>query len=282
MLKKFGFALALAFAFGLVACGDDDSDFIARPDGARSSSSTTKYSSSTTEPYVIVDQFNPKISYGEMVDDRDGQTYKTVKIGDQTWMAENLNYRDIRKVQYYDSSSFCLEDSTIYCERYGRLYPWSVAMDSVGTWSTNGKNCGSGICSPTYPVRGICPSGWHLPDSTEWAILIAEAGGDSVAVERLKSRSPDWETQVDYDDKPRYGGKDSYGFSVLASGTYWDLKVGRACIPRRSTEFWSSTPRGSEQAYAVHIHIYSNGAFFYFPDKESAGPVRCIKDQQVD
>ena len=50
----------LSFAF-LAACGDDDSDFIARPDGAKSSSSMARNYSSTTEPYTIVDQFNPKM-----------------------------------------------------------------------------------------------------------------------------------------------------------------------------------------------------------------------------
>ena len=277
MTKRFFPLALLSFAF-LAACGDDDSDFIARPDGAKSSSSMARNYSSTTEPYTIVDQFNPKISYGEMVDDRDGQTYRTVKIGDQTWMAENLNYRDLRKVWDYDSSSFCYNDSAIYCERYGRFYPWSTAMDSIGTWSTNGKGCGGNGCTPTYPVRGICPSGWHLPDSTEWRILINTAGGDSIAGEHLKSRSPDWETQVNYDDKKRYGGKDTYGFSALASGTYWDIRVGVACIPRLSTEIWTSTSYYSTDAYAIHLDIFNNNAWYYTPKKRSSNPVRCVKD----
>ena len=258
---------AFACAAFLAACGDDDSDFIARPDGAKSSSSMARNYSSTTEPYTIVDQFNPRISYGEMVDDRDGQTYRTVKIGDQTWMAENLNYRDLRKVWDYDSSSFCYNDSAIYCERYGRFYPWSTAMDSIGTWSTNGKGCGGNGCTPTYPVRGICPSGWHLPDSTEWRILINTAGGDSIAGEHLKSRSPDWETQKKKKKKKRYGGKE-----------YWDIRVGVACIPRLSTEIWTSTSYYSTDAYAIHLDIFNNNAWYYTPKKRSSNPVRCVKD----
>ena len=104
-----------------------------------------------------------------LVDDRDGQTYRTVKIGNQIWMAENLNYKM--------ANSFCYNDETSNCTKYGRLYLWSAAMDSVGIWSSNGKNCGyNQFCSPIYPVRGACPSGWHLPSKSEWEDLIMAVG----------------------------------------------------------------------------------------------------------
>ena len=92
--------------------------------------------------------------YGSLTDDRDGQTYKTVKIGEQIWMAENLNYEEL--------NSYCYNDSAEYCAKYGRLYTWAAAMDSAGEWSNNGRACGLNMmtCSPKYPVRGICPEGW--------------------------------------------------------------------------------------------------------------------------
>lgn len=81
-------------------------------------------------------------------------------------MAENLNYET--------ANSRCYNNKLDSCAKYGRLYTWTDAMDSAGTFSTNGKNCGyERSCSPTYPVRGICPEGWHLPSKTELETLIS-------------------------------------------------------------------------------------------------------------
>ena len=144
----------LFVAFFFVACSDDDSDFATRPSGGSSSSvcedcddgssssvtpksndsetsvssSSTKSSSSSAESSSssvtlatrCKTESKDNCEYGELVDDRDGQTYKTVKIGGQVWMAENLNYEV--------DSSFCYNDSVEYCEKYGRLYLWSVAV----------------------------------------------------------------------------------------------------------------------------------------------------------
>ena len=232
----------LTCAAMLVACGDDDSDFATRPsddssssvckdcdDGssssAKSSSSSVKSSSSIKSSSSSAKSSSSSVTlaipcktdstdtceYGELVDDRDGQTYKTVKIGDQWWMAENLNYAYLQPTDELDSSSFCYNDSAEYCEKYGRLYLWSAAMDSVGTWSSNGKGCGYDVaCSPTYPVRGVCPEGWHLPDTTEWRTLLTAVGGYLSAGTKLKTAS-DWLS----DDL----GTDNFGFSALGVGS---------------------------------------------------------------
>jgi uncharacterized protein (TIGR02145 family) len=94
--------------------------------------------------------------YSELTDERDAQIYKTVKIGNQVWMAENLNYKT--------ENSYCYNDSTTYCDMYGRLYTWDVAME-------------------------ICPSGWHLPDTTDWKILVETVGGWNEAGKILKSKT---------------------------------------------------------------------------------------------
>ena len=206
--------------------------------------------------------------YGELVDARDGQTYKTVKIGDQWWMAKNLNYKV--------DSSFCFNDSVEYCEKYGRLYTWAVAMDSVGTWSSNGKGCGLGkICLPKYPVRGICPEGWHLPDTTEWEILVTAVGGRWIASRKLKSQTG------------RIGdgnGSDAYGFSVLPAGRlYYD----RHEFSGGNTSFWCAT----EDAYddvntssIMDLCAWCDNIYYPLPfrsDKNNALSVRCLKDEAV-
>lgn len=153
--------------------------------------------------------------YGELVDDHDGQTYKAVKIGDQWWMAANLNYAYTDFPLNYndftsDSTSWCYEDISDNCIKYGRLYTWSAAMDSVGTWSTDGKGCGYyGECSPSYPVRGICPEGWHLPSKAERNTLFTAVGEKSTAGKVLKSTSG-WNSSG--------YGLDAFGFSALPAG----------------------------------------------------------------
>ena len=109
---------------------------------------------------VTTEFLNPEVDYGELLDIRDNHVYRTVKIGNQTWMAQNLNYEI--------EPSYCMNNRTDSCFVYGRYYPYSVAMDSI-----NQGGCGYGDgCKNNKIHQGICPDGWHLPDSTEIAELI--------------------------------------------------------------------------------------------------------------
>ena len=200
---------------------------------------------------------------GTMTDSRDCRVYKTVKIGSQTWMAENLNY----KVKY----SYCYNDSAEYCAKYGRFYTWAAAMDSVGAWSTNGKGCGyDTTCTPTYPVRGVCPSGWHLPTRDEFENLVYAVGGYTAFRKMLKSTSG-W-------DKDQ-NGIDSYSFTAYSSGfrlldgNYSEKKGERAL-------FWSSTERYEDTAYTMNLNNYDNVGFARLSDygKGWGVSVRCVKD----
>lgn len=90
--------------------------------------------------------------YGQLVDVRDNQTYRTVQIGNQTWMADNLNYEM--------QGCCCYDDNPSNCKNYGKLYKWKTATKA-------------------------CPIGWRLPSENDWDKLIDFAGGADIAGERL-------------------------------------------------------------------------------------------------
>ena len=256
----------LVCAAMFVACGDDESDFAARPsDDSLLSSSSAKSSGSVYRSGPCKTETEDNCEYGELVDERDGQTYKTVKIGDQVWMAENLNFET--------DSSFCYKDSAEYCEQYGRLYTWAAAMDSAGTWSTNGMGCGDDkTCSPTYPVRGVCPDGWHLPDTTEWKTLFATVDGKSV---KLKFQTG-WNNDGN--------GTDDFGFSALPAGNrayYGDYKRGFYVDyfnEGNGTYFWSSIEYASYSAYYISLNYEYRDVRLGYYEKENGYSIRCVKD----
>lgn len=114
-----------------------------------------------------------------LVDERDGRKYKTVKIGQQVWMAENLNHA-LR-------GSHCYNDNVANCRKYGQLYSWEYAIE-------------------------VCPDGWHLPSVDDFRELIETIGGKS-AGKSLKSTTG-WARQ----DGKDCNGTDDFGFSAQAAG----------------------------------------------------------------
>jgi uncharacterized protein (TIGR02145 family) len=115
------------------------------------------------------------LSYGELVDERDGQVYKTVKIGKQIWMAENLNYAYTEPIKVgnttIDSASFCYNNEPDSCAKYGRLYVWEAAVGCTN------ENIKSRMTDEKFNSRGICPDNWHIPSIDEWEILIEYTNG---------------------------------------------------------------------------------------------------------
>jgi len=220
---------------------------------------------------------------GTMTDERDGQTYKTVTIGTQTWMAENLNYAytDIpykyverNKVHSSDSTSWCYDNDPVNCTKYGRLYTWAAAMDSVGVWSANGKNCGLlKTCSPTYPVRGICPEGWHLPNYDEWAALIVAVDGSITEYNRQNTAGGKLKSTSGWDSGGN--GTDVYAFSALPAG--FRGYAGNFEFEDLYTFFWSSTERNRDFAWYMDLHS-NDDANLNYELKQSGFSVRCVKD----
>ena len=176
-----------------------------------------------------------------LTDIRDNQVYRTVKIGSQTWMAENLNYET--------EDSYCYNDSASYCAKYGRLYTWAAAINA-------------------------CPNGWHLPDTTEWKTLFTTVGRPTA--DKLKSTSG-WIDSEGKDDN----GTDDFGFSAFPAGAvYYNentsiLNISPFVGEGMYTGFWSST------SYIYLMGLISEGKNAFIDDigtESSAYSVRCIKD----
>jgi uncharacterized protein (TIGR02145 family) len=134
-------------------------------------------------------------------DSRDKKVYKKVKIGKQTWMAENLNYAA--------NSSVCYENNAENCAKYGRLYDWATAKQA-------------------------CPAGWHLPSDAEWTHLTDNVGGSETAGKKLKSTAG-WNENGNGTDEYAFsalsGGNGSSDGSFYAAGdygSYWSATDGGA------------------------------------------------------
>ena len=230
-----------------------------------SSSSETAESSSSVVDYVD----SSTVVKGTMTDERDGQTYRTVKIGSQTWMAENLNYKTER-------NSYCYDGKESYCTKYGRLYTWAAAVDSTGMWGANGKDCGYGSTrSPTYPVRGVCPSGWHLPTNEEWHALFTDVLDDDNYGSKFKSTSG-WIDCCDHSSN----GTDDFSFSVLPAGYMYYLSRYDMRYYSEGEEalFWSSTDKDRLHSYYMYWRSIEDRVLRGDYAKSSAFSVRCVKD----
>ncbi len=139
-------------------------------------------------------------------DPRDKNVYKTVKIGKQRWLANNLNLAT--------QNSHCYQDNNENCERYGRLYMWDEAMK-------------------------VCPSGWHLPSRAEFDTLVSIAGSAVALRSMRREGDEDWHSQLG-----DFGGTDDFGFTMLPAGAaLYDGQERRYYWKNLHTigYFWSST-----------------------------------------
>ena len=248
-----------------------------------SSSSSAQSSSSS----VASSAASSSSVLGTMTDERDGQTYKTVKIGTQTWMAENLNYaytgvpyryeRD-NEVYTSDSTSWCYNNVPANCTKYGRFYTWAAAMDSVGEWSTNDKGCGFDVvCSPTYPVRGVCPEGWHLPTEAEFKALFTAVGGTQDAENEVLWNNVGKMLKSISGWKSSGNGTDAYAFSALPAGIKYNDR--NFSFEGYLAYFWSSTEYDSYNAYYMYLDSNDDDVYLGNRYKNYGFSVRCVKDE---
>ena len=225
----------------------------------------------TYSPKAII--FNPNLAYGAITD-IDGNNYKTIQIGSQTWMAENLKvtkYADGAPLIYisgdanWDALSatdkaYCwYNDDLINKSTFGALYTWSAAMK--GLTSSNENPSG---------IQGVCPTGWHLPSHTEWIQLTDFLGGESLAGSKLK------ETSSTHWTNPNNEATNETGFTALPGG--YRIPVGTFNHKGNYAYWWSSTEESNLWAFVRTIYYDANNLFLLKNEKESGLSVRCIKD----
>lgn len=215
--------------------------------------------------------------YETLTDERDGQTYKAVKIGEDTWMAENLNYESV--------NSKCYADREENCKKFGRLYPWYEAVGKTFKDCRGGSPAtGTDRNSCQYleaPIQGICPSGWHMPDTFEIQALFKHHYYDSTLysedISRFMRSPSDWNVTTDY-------GTNKFGFAAVPGGSRNEYGVysGLNAIAK----YWSMNGALMPAALIISFSsvIYTNANFFlstlsewYYGGMES---VRCVKDKE--
>lgn len=230
-------------------------------------------------------RLNPNIQYGTMKDSRDGQVYYTVKIGNQTWLAENLNYADEAYVKY--GKSLCNDEIYSYyadgdagCEVTGRGYYWVAAIDSIALANDkeNPVYCGYGkTCDLTgRKVRGACDFGWHIPGQSEWETLLESV----YALQPLAWTTPGNYLRIIGSDYGRIGGMsgwhtvgtDTLGFSVYPIPLGNNMPYGA---------FWAFPDKGQyedEKTVSIfYVDTYSADTGNH--DKNNFRSIRCIKDE---
>ena len=231
--------------------------------------------------------FDPaEIEYGSIVDSRDGQLYKTVNINGRWWMAQNLNYAA--------DSTYCYDDEPDSCAIYGRLYPWTVAMQLDTIYNKLNVTYTETIKGAH---QGICPDGWHIPSEEEWNEMIDYADshngneGASASLRAKYSWIPDEKYEIKYIDR--------FGFAGLAAGARANKEMRKSdcnhsygyetniyCGVGEEAFFWTSTERidyrnDSEHALYFFLHGLQNGNFQTSDwgefTKRAALSVRCVK-----
>ena len=209
------------------------------------------------------------------VTDYDENTYNTIKIGTQWWMAENLkvtHYSGGVEIELVEDSS--LWDALSYNNK--AMCYHSNSMDNANiygalyTWAATTNNTRSNIKDPVI-VQGVCPDGWHIPNDEEWTELIIYLGGDSIAGGKLK------EVGTTFWCNPNTGANNESGFSALPGGSRYEY--GSFGNLRCWARFWSATEAyisTSASYYALRHDATSIHRFT--TDRTSGFSVRCVKD----
>jgi uncharacterized protein (TIGR02145 family) len=208
----------------------------------------------------------------EVLTDYDGNTYKTVQIGDQVWMAENLrttHYSDGEAITLVEKSSnwvkMTVEDRA-YCyfensinngAIYGLLYTWAAAMKGEKNKPNN--------------VQGVCPKGWHLPQNSEWSELAEFLGGEYLAGGKMK------EAGTTHWNSPNKEASNESGFTGLPGGSRYSY--GDFIEAGSIGYFWSTSVSDDSVQVIYRSLYYTSGQLYQGTHHMTYGfCVRCVKD----
>jgi uncharacterized protein (TIGR02145 family) len=209
---------------------------------------------------VKKDWLNPALTYGS-VTDIDGNTYATIQIGTQVWMAENLrttryrngdpipNVTEAGKWTGLSSGAWChYKNDPKYEVPYGKLYNWYTVNDP----------------------RKVCPAGWHVPTDAEWTVLSDYLGDESVAGGKMKS------TGTEYWVYPNTGATNKSGFSGLPGGLR--LSNGYFNDLGNLGDWWSASESGAENAWNRGLGNFLADIFRNNYYERNGFSVRCLRD----
>ncbi|KPK84702.1 MAG: hypothetical protein AMS27_09275 [Bacteroides sp. SM23_62_1] len=187
-----------------------------------------------------------KVEEDDILKDVDGNAYKIVRIGTQTWMAENLKVTHNKNGEAV--TSYCYNDSQDDCALFGRLYTWKISLE-------------------------VCPDGWHVPSDEEWRQLETELG-----LSYEESILTGWRG-TDHGTSLKEGG--SSGFNAMLAGykdgtVFWD---GRYFDKGYFGAYWSRSQLDSFRAMAFFVHVNSDRVLRSDYDKTAAFSVRCVKNE---
>ncbi len=209
----------------------------------------------------------PVGKFSDCIKDIDGNVYKTVTIGTQTWMAENLKtskYNDGTTIpNVKDSLEWSKLTTGAWCyynndeknnAKYGKLYNWSV----VSKTSNGNKN--------------VCPTGWHVPTDDDWMILIGYLGNDSIAGSEMKEVGTiSW-------NSPNTGATNKSLFTGLPGG-FRDHKYGSYHNIGYNGSWWSSMEgKATGSAWCRYLYDFIGNAGRGYDGKKDGKSVRCLKD----
>ncbi|MBU0713276.1 PEGA domain-containing protein [bacterium] len=215
------------------------------------------------------------VTFGEEVTDIDGNVYKTVKIGDQWWMAENLKVTHYRNGDAIPNVTGDTEWSNLttgaYCnynnddnnatnaDTYGRLYNWYAVNDS----------------------RNIAPTGWHVPSDEEWKELemylgMSQSDADATGVRGTDEGGKLKETGTNHWSSPNTDATNESGFAALPGG--YRGFYGSVYYMGNYAYFWSSTESEGGSAWGRRLNYSNSDVYRYYFSKQYGFSVRCVRD----
>ena len=205
--------------------------------------------------------------FGTFTDPRDDNVYKTIAIGEQVWMAENLRYlpsvvgRDNKfitipyyYVYRYDGTSVEEAEATTNYNTYGVLYNWSAAMAGAEYSQENPSG-----------VQGVCPVGWHLPSNAEWEELTDNLTGMDIGGRLKETGTTNWKA-------PNTGASNETGFTARPGGSAFYGTIGSVGY------WWTTNVKNDRYAFSYYLEYNYSHVRRYSFDKEDGHSVRCVRD----